>query len=230
MRNSTASFLPLIVAVCLAGCEVQGKEIQPVPSPDAEPTAIPQEFGNRDALKPGASPPKEASLILNGTEIPVVLKEKRETGFVLYSWIVDSSGEAGDPVEVESEKYFDTTDLFSFAATAQEKYDPPISLVQYPMTVGKGWDWAGEVITGKTRAKATATISSKSDTLNLPSGKVATLMVKVDLRYEGISSPNKRELKFWFEPGHGLIRRELWASSTRTPRSTADSPSEPGDK
>lgn len=220
MRPKTTFALPLLLVAFLVGCTPPAAK--PNPTPEPEPVSIPQEFANRDALKPGASPPREANLILNGTEIPVVLKEKRDSNFIVYSWIVDPAGESGEPVEVESEKYFDTTDLFSFAATAQEKYDPPISLIQYPMTVGKGWEWAGEVITGKSKAKAKASVSSKSDTLNLSTGKVSALMVVVELAYDGISSPNKRELKFWFEPGKGLIRRELWASSTRTPRTSAD--------
>ena len=216
------SLLPLfaisIISAGLAGCDfTYAPQTKPGPE-DEEPIGISQTFKDSKDLKPEIAPPKEANLVLNGTEIPVTLIEKRDGNSITYTWMVDEGRESGDPVEVESEKYFFTGDLFSFSATAHEKYDPAINLIRYPLNIGDTWEWNGEVITGKTRNKATATIATRSDPLNLPGGKVSTLLVTVKLNYLEITEPSSRELKFWFQPGAGLIRRELWASSTRTPR------------
>lgn len=205
-----------VLALGFVGC-VQPKTT-PKPAPTPTPVGISQEFRTGEELRPDVSPPKEANLILSGTEIPVTLREKREGDSIIYTWMVDDGQESGEPVEVESEKYFFNGKIFSFSATAHEKYNPAINLIRYPLTVGQKWDWTGEVITGKVRNKATAVITTQEDALNLPGGKVSTLMVKVELNYTEIAAPGTRELKFWFQPGAGLIRRDLWASSTRGPR------------
>lgn len=215
MHFLTRSFLATTIALVLFGCDFKGST--PKPTPPAPVTNIATEFRTREDLKPDLAPPNTANIILNGIQIPVTLKEKRDNNAIIYSWIVDSSKESGEPVEVESEKYFASNDLFSFAATAHEKYDPPISLIQYPLTVGNSWEWAGDVIIGKNRTKAKAKITSSADVLNLTTGKISALLITVELVYEGNAVPNVRNLKFWFKPGAGLIRRELWGSSTREP-------------
>ncbi|MFM9873157.1 MAG: hypothetical protein ACKVQS_06790 [Fimbriimonadaceae bacterium] len=214
--------LLVFLAISITGCVP--KPTTPEPTPPSQPTSIATEFRTRDDLKPDVAPPNEANIILNGTQIPVTLEEKRDSNSIIYSWIVDPKKESGEPVDVESEKYFSSKDLFSFAATAHEKYDPPISLIQYPLTVGNAWDWAGDVIVGKNRTKAKAKITSSADILNLPSGKLSALLITVDLTYEGKATPSVRKLKFWFKPGSGLVRRELWGSSTREPRRTNSDP------
>jgi hypothetical protein len=216
MTFPTRFALFIIPAISLAGCGLLGKST-PKPAPVPPPTNIETEFRTNDDLHPDVAPPAEANIILNGTQIPVTLKEKRDGNAIIYSWIVDSTSESGTPVEVESEKYFSSKDIFSFAATAHEKYDPPLNLIRYPLTVGDSWDWSGDVIIGKNRTKASAKITSSADSLNLSAGKTETLLITVDLTYEGKSAPSVRQLKFWFKPGLGLIRRELWGSSTREP-------------
>lgn len=212
----------LILTIGMVGCFPDSKTPKPTPEPE-QPVGISQQYKNSEELKPEVSPPKEANLVLNGTKIPVTLQEKREGNAITYTWIVDEGRETGEPVEVESEKYFFTGDLMSFSATAHEKYDPAINLIRYPLNVSDSWEWAGEVITGKTRNKATATITTQEDTLNLAGGKVSALLVLVKLNYTEIAAPGSRELKFWFKPGEGLIRRDLWASSTREPRDRVES-------
>jgi hypothetical protein len=202
----------------LVGCFPTQEGIKVGTPPDVPITPIAQDFQSEADLKASTTPPKLANIILSGTSIPVVLQEKRTQNVITYTWIVDSNKESGEPVEVESEKYFFNGKLFSFAATAHEQYNPPINLIRYPMTVGDTWEWAGDVIFGKTKAKAKATITTSAEEVNLDTGKFSALKVNVEVNFEANSAPKKRELTFFFKPGEGLIRRELWASSTRTPR------------
>ncbi|MBX3114266.1 MAG: hypothetical protein KF836_06840 [Fimbriimonadaceae bacterium] len=205
-----------LIAFTLAGCvpppaKSSGTTVPTTP----EPPKIDSVFQTAESLKPEVAPPKEANIILTGTSIPVELKETRKENQVSYTWVVDPKSESGDPVEVETEKYFFNDSVFSFAGTAHEKYDPPIRLIQYPLEVGSTWEWTGNIITGQIKSPAKATISTSADTANWASGKVNTLLVKVTLEFAARTSPTARELKFWFKPGEGLIRRDLWDSSTR---------------
>lgn len=223
----TAALL-LISILAVVGCDklsVSPSETKPDQNPQPV-SSLAKLFQKQADLKPEVAPPREANLILNGTVIPVTLKETRKDNSIVYQWLVDDAEESGKPAEAESEKYFSTADVFSFSATAHEQYDPAINLIKYPLNVGDSWDWAGEVIVGKTRRKATAKVTTSADPLNLPNDKISALLVKVDLVYGGTANPAARELKFWFKPGEGLIRRELWASSTREPRSATNKSSE----
>lgn len=222
--------LPILVfitiSLSLTGCFLT-KATDPKPADPAQPTTtLSKQFSSQEDLKPTIAPPKEANLILNGTVIPVTLRETRKDNSITYSWIVDDAGESGEPVEVESEKYFASHELFSFSATAHERYNPAINLLRYPLTVGDTWDWNGEVIVGVSKRKASAKIETSAAQLNLPNTKITTLLVKVTLTYEATQSPGTRELKFWFKPGEGLVRRELWGSSTREPRTTMSTQTE----
>jgi len=209
---------PASIGICLlalAGC-VKGDEVapgQPVAPPD--PPKIETIYQTADSLKPDASPPKQADIILAGTSIAVELQETRKNNELILVWMVDPNTEAGGPVEVEREKYFYSDSIFSFAGTGHEKYDPPINLIRYPLEVGATWDWSGKIISGQTTNLAKAKISTSPDSPNLASGKVNTLLVKVVLEYVNTTSPMARELKFWFKPGEGIIQRDLWDSSTR---------------
>jgi hypothetical protein len=210
-------FTLLVIAGCQPPAPKPGPEINTPP----EPPKIESIFQTADSLKPEVSPPKEANIILTGTSIPVELTEIQKENQVSYVWIVDPKSESGDPVEVETEKYFYNDSVFSFAGTAHEKYDPPIRLIKYPLEVGTSWEWTGNIITGQIKSPAKATITTSADTANWASGKVNTLLVKVNLEFAARTSPTSRELKFWFKPGEGLIRRDLWDSSTRELRASA---------
>ncbi len=183
------------------------------------PSRIAATYQTARELKPNVAPPEFANLILSGTPIPVRLQEVRSGNSLTLDWLADPDGETGgDPVQVESEKYTFSDSYFAFAGTEHEQYDPPISLVKYPFEVGTPSDWAGLVIVGKIKTKATAEITSEAETLNLAVGNIDTVAVTVQISFEGESAPKTRQLKFWFQPGAGVIKRELWSSSTREPR------------
>jgi len=209
-------FTLLITVGCETTAPKPGSEVNVPP----EPPKIESIFQTADSLKPDVAPPKEANIILTGTSIPVELKEIRKENQVSFVWVVDPKSESGNPVEVETEKYFYNDSVFSFAGTAHEKYDPPIRLITYPLEVGSTWEWNGNIITGQIKSPAKATITTSADTANWASGKVNTLLVKVNLEFVARTSPTSRELKFWFKPGEGLIKRDLWDSSTRELRAS----------
>lgn len=207
-----AGLLPLVLVGCIFNRENSNPSTQPA-------TKIPATYQTIADLKPDVNPPEKGNLILGGTPIAVQLDPAHTATTLTLNWMVDSEGRTGgDPVKVESEKYTYSDAFFAFAGTDYEKYDPPIPLAKFPLTVGEGWDWTGSVQVGKTKTKAKATIDPETETLNLAVGNIDALKVTVVLTFDDESAPKQRTLVFWFKPGEGIIKRELWSSSTREPR------------
>jgi len=217
-----------VLSLALIGCD---KKLVVSPSGTDAPNVpeavdpISSSFQTQDDLKPGELPPKEATVILTGAQIPVVLDAKRSGEKIVLRWITDAAKESGDPVEVETEVYLSGDEGFSIARAPHETYDPPIRLIRYPLEVGDTWEWSGTIQSGVNVYPASATISTSSDALNLASGKFPALLVTAEVKTSAGAVATKRNLKFWFQPEKGLIRREFWQSSTREPR--VDDPATP---
>ena len=217
----------VFASLFLIGCDSR-IAVKPDPkAPDEAETVAPisSSFQTQDDLKPDVLPPKEATVILTGAQIPVVLDAKKTDEKLVLRWITDSNKESGDPVEVETEVYLTSDEGFSISRAPHETYEPPIRLIRYPLEVGDTWDWNGKIQSGVNIYPASATITTSSDALNLASGKFPALLVTVEVKTSAGAVATKRNLKFWFQPEKGLIRREFWQSSTRDPR--AEDPGAP---
>lgn len=174
--------------------------------------SLPTAFATEDELKPANLPYEEANLVLAGTQVPVVMDELREEGRLTFNLRTHGA-------TVESETYvFDKTG-FRFAEGTGERYDPPIPLVRYPVKAGEVWKWKGKIIQGGVTYGGQADISAETYTLNMASGQFESLQVLVELKIDaGSPEAAERNLKFWFVPQRGLMRREFGASSIREPR------------
>jgi hypothetical protein len=67
--------------------------------------------------------------------------------------------------------------------------------------------------------QATATITAGNETLYIKGLAADTIKVVVDLNLDADPNrpPLKRQLVFWFQKGHGLIKREFGSASIRQP-------------
>lgn len=161
---------------------------------------------------PATTPGATADLILGGNKYPVNIRAKKDGDQVTF--LLLDHGEV-----FESETYQSTDKAFSLVNAADEKYDPPLPLLKFPMRDVEKWSWSGNMVTGTIARKATATISTTREPLYLKSSPHETLKVTVDIGLE--ANPGKaplwRQLVFWFEPGAGIIKREFGSASVRQP-------------
>lgn len=201
----TLLLLTLISVGAIVGCPHK----QPDP-PEGD------KFTTLADVRPDALPYQDASIILAGSPMEATLEEKREGDDVHF--FIRMHGEV-----MEHERYRLTHNQFSFVGLGEESYEPPITLLTFPLTTGQTWEWKGEMRLGPLTKPAQATVTTASDTLNLAAGRFDAILVVVALSIDaGTNEQAKRELKFWFDPGKGIVRREFAASSTREPRPPAD--------
>ena len=111
--------------------------------------------------------------------------------------------------KVESERYRSTPEGFFVLEVAGEKYEPAIQLIKYGMRAGDTWQWQGQTRAGDVPHKATADVTTASETLHIggaPNHDV--IRVDVGLKIEsGTNEPALRKLSFWFVKDKGIAKR-----------------------
>ena len=168
---------------------------------------------NYAALKPDQLSLKQADLELAGTNYKADIVQKRN-GADLQ---IDLTAEGQT---IESERYRSDDRSFSVTDAGGERFEPPITLIKYPMSVGDGWTWTGNLLTGPEPHKATATVSTSTVDQTLIGGVVhGVVKIQVDLAIDSgrPSEPSKRKLVFYIAPNMGVVRREFGDYSTRKP-------------
>lgn len=159
---------------------------------------------------------QKASLILVGTKIPVEVTEKREGS--AYTVLVRAHEQT-----LEEESYVIGKSEFLFESLSGERFQPPIPIVKFPLTVGDGWDWTGDAYLGPLGRPANAKVTTSRDQLNLASGNMDTVLILVNLSIQtGKSVTANRKLQFWIKPKAGIVRREFGSSSLREPWAAED--------
>jgi len=123
---------------------------------------------------------------------------------------------------LEREVYKIEKNQFSVVEVAGETYTPPIPLLMGQVREGDKWKWKGEMSLPESstmRPKPSeADISVITEKLNVIGGPFDSYFVSVKLKIsDGSPNPSKRELRFWFVPSKGLIKREFDYSSLREP-------------
>lgn len=188
------------------------------PQAEDRPSAKAQ-YPNHEALGADKLERDEANLILAGTKIPVAIRQERDGD--RYKILVRAFDQT-----LEEESYRISKDEFLFEHLSGERFEPPIPIVRFPLTVGDKWDWTGDAFLGPLSRPASATVSTANDKLNLASGNLETVRVVVDLTVKtGRGTMADRKLQFWIKPRAGVVRREFGSSSLREPRAAEDSDS-----
>ncbi|MBS1707829.1 MAG: hypothetical protein JSS65_03805 [Armatimonadetes bacterium] len=169
-----------------------------------------------DTLKPQAVPYTKGNLIYQGSVVPVDIKSADDGKTLKLEFIVD--GET-----TGSETYTYDATGFRFAGTEAELYEPALPLVHYPFKSEDPARWTGEIKMGDHSYPAEAEIKAKKEDLNITAGHFNTYLVEVQLSFDGgAPEKSKRRLRFWFDPGKGVVKRELGLNSSREPRTDAE--------
>ncbi|MBS1713161.1 MAG: hypothetical protein JST30_02365 [Armatimonadetes bacterium] len=169
-------------------------------------------YENAEALKPDVLPYEATRLLLGGTEVPVTMSRKQSGETVTFVLAAHSE-------TLEEEHYEANATGFRFLGATGETFKPAIPLVSYPFQVGESWEWTGTASLGPNTKSASAKLVSSTETLNLATGVAECVKVNASLTIDtGQGGVSKRELKFWFEPKKGMVRREFVMSSAREPR------------
>lgn len=158
-------------------------------------------------LKPGASPGATATLRLGSsltTEFEVTLRQHTAGPEVVLELM--SGGET-----LEREVYDAQAQAFRLVAAADDGFAPPIEIVRYPAHDGDVWDWKGKVVYAGSTHDANATITLSKD------GEAIRSVVDLKVSADEGRPDLERSMKFWFEPGKGVVRRAFGDVSSRRP-------------
>jgi len=167
-----------------------------------------------DDLKPEAEPPPMASL-LYGAPPPIPVSVKTERKGSEYTINLYSHGELFD-----FEKYRTSIESFSLAQAAGEEYVPPIPLLEFPANIGgPDWAWTGTLSSEEDPHPAHATVTTRRDQIMIGEAEAGVVRVDVEMVIEphGGEPAAERRLSFWFDNGHGLVKRQFGETSIRQP-------------
>jgi len=171
----------------------------------------PMRFTKIDDMRPHVLPYDEANIIYGGTPVKATVRAVNRPGEVDFYF------EAHDRV-FDKELYSYDESTFRYRGNSDETYTPGIPLLRFPFDVGDSWTWAGTFNWGGRDRDAEAKISTASERLNTLAGEFSTVVVTVEVEVEsGGPEPAPYELKFWFVPEYGLVRREFAYGTTREP-------------
>jgi len=171
------------------------------PAPPPKPSGPP--VAPSAVLKPDALYDVKATVNYGGTVVNV--KMERTVDGDLVRFILSSYGQA-----LETEVYQSTPSAFSLVSI-DEVFNPPIDLLRFPMNIGDTWEWKGTLTTGTVTHNATAKITTEEEQLFLKgSTGIFTDLSEVTLQIDsGAANPAVRTLRFWFNRGRGIVKREL---------------------
>jgi len=211
----------LITASCAvaitAGCVMINNAKAGSPTTPGQAETLAQ---SADTMKPQMVPFTKGNLIYQGSVVPVDIKAEDDGKSLNIMLLVD-----GETTSTETYTYDSTG--FRFAGTEAEKYDPPVPLVHYPLQSDSPWKWSGSIKMGDHASPADAEIKAKREELNITAGHFNTYLVEVQLSFDGgAPEKSKRRLRFWFDPGKGIVKREFGLNSSREPRANTDKPTE----
>ena len=169
-------------------------------------------FSTSSELKPDANPGPKAVLRLLTTDIPVEVDETVDSNVETLKLIAK-----GEVIEVE--KYRSTIERFELLQAASESFEPPLTLLRFPLESGAQYTWEGRLkMVGEIGPDATAKITVNKDSLNEKGYSGPAVLSRVELSFDG-GAPTKsvRTLKFWFVEGKGVLKREFDKGSARLP-------------
>jgi hypothetical protein len=194
IRVRLAKWTPLLT-VLLVGCDHSGK--------------ILIDFND---LKPAALISGKQELVLGGTKLPVTVQSSNSNGIYEIDLMAND-------VAIDKEVYDVHPDVFNISSMGEETFNPPLSILKNQTHIGDSWTWTGKLDSGMKR-DCRANISSHSEKL-FGSEQADAIVVVVELKMDsGGPTPAERQLRFWFAPGKGLLKREFGSGSVREPVST----------
>jgi hypothetical protein len=170
-------------------------------------------FDTIEDLQPYVEPYKAAYINHGGTPISTNIKTEKSDGKVSFRF---HQGNEATPTEVEEYAFNDRE--FLYLGNLDERYEPGIPLLKFPLRVGDKWEWSGAYNWGGASRKATAVVTTATEPLNTVVGEFRAVRSVVELSVEtGSKDLHRHKLTFWFAPKRGIVRREFEFSTTREP-------------
>jgi hypothetical protein len=171
-------------------------------------------FADKESISPSTPPAKDATLTLSGSPFKVTVKtEKRGTHYRIFLM--------NDGEEFDREEYEDSFQAFRLLQAGGEHYEPPIDLLQFPMNVGKSWEWKGQIVVADNPQAAEAKVETAEDKQIVDGAPMEAVRVTVTLKFTvvagGKNEVAQRVLTFWFAKDQGLFRRQYDWVSVREP-------------
>lgn len=215
MRRVSLAVFGLIVALGVLGGILLGCRTETAVEPKVETMIVGPYFADKDSIAPSTPPAEKATLVLSGSPFDVKVKtEKRGTHYQIF---LMKDGE-----EFDREEYEDSFQAFRLLQAGGEHYEPPIDLLQFPMNVGKSWEWQGSIQVANNPRTAEARIETAEDKQIVDGAPVEAVRVTVTLKFTVVAGDEKKEvaqrvLTFWFAKDQGLFRRQYDWVSVREP-------------
>lgn len=167
-------------------------------------------YPSSDQLGPAKQPGWNAVLLYQDWEIPVQVDQKVEGTEIVIRLLAKDQ-------ELEIERYRSTPSTFQLVQAANEEFDPPLTLLSFPLTEGSLPKWAGKLKLGEISKDATATVIVRKAPLGVK-GYDDGVKAEVKVSFDGGGvSKTVRVLNFWFVPGQGVLKREYEKGTTRIP-------------
>jgi hypothetical protein len=86
--------------------------------------------------------------------------------------------------------------------------NPPIPIIQYPLTAGKSWTWSGEIVTNGKEVKASSKFTvSGPEAIKTAAGSFKAMHVTSELVLDPSGQKIKMPNHYWFAAGVGLVRQ-----------------------
>ena len=178
----------------------------------SSPSAGGPPIGRYEDFRPATSPPTNAQLTMAGVSIPVIIRVNSTGTQVRVVSLQDGK-------QVDQEIYDDNGSTFALAHAAGENFQPPLPLLNFPMHIGDSWDWSGTTTLENSTHPAKAAVRTSVSRTVIKGSPENAVEVDVDLQM-GLDTPTvmRRQLKFWFVKGQGIVRRSFGEESVREPR------------
>lgn len=163
-------------------------------------------------LEPAHRVEVDQNLVMDKSLFPVLVTS-RTTG---NKFEIDSLAHG---LSFESEQYLSTPSEFDFCEVNQQRFEPPITLLAFPIRDKSSQTWVGSIEEGQRKwpAKATIVIShQQKPVIGLPP---ETIEVNVHAEISVLNQKDKstRDFVFDFIPHQGLVRRSFSGISIREP-------------
>lgn len=167
-------------------------------------------YSSSEQLGPEKQPGWKAVLLYQDWEIPVEVDQKVVGNDITLRLIAQDQ-------ELEVERYRSTPTQFQLVQAASEEFDPPLNLLEFPLSEGELPKWTGKLKLGEIEKEASALVTVRKAPLNVKGyGDGIESMVQVSFDGGG-PRETVRVLKFWFVPGQGVLKREYEKGTTRLP-------------
>ena len=180
----------LIVVGCLIGCS-HGQYVEIETS---------QPFVHKiDEFLPLDAASTASMFVVDGTKTNYKLRTKRVGSVVHFQAI--SVGKV-----VDEEIYDVQDDTVLLKAAAGEIFEPPVTLIKFPLSVGNQYKWSGKLSCEIEHFSASAIVSTSTDFVQGKDKSDDAIKSEMNLKF---GKGANRKLSFWFVKGKGIVRTEM---------------------